>query len=475
MQKMELRFSVKPGSRQVICILPGVGRRARAGFTKNHRIFRILAPLVLCAAINSRPAARSIYAAAGEANTGPGAANVQGAGFSTPDPKAQELIDQVASALRKARTFKASVAFRRQDVVAGKPWGDEPEFGAAEVLQFEQPNIFSFGHSYFSDGKEMGINGEELLVGPAPARLEDPLPCGNYPLQGYPGLVRARDFTDTARNNAAKLRYKGLKFAEGQQYRVLEADGPAETVRWYIGPDSLVHFISIDARMWGGTGYHDEIRVTNIVLDSPIDTAACRAGPHNTKKTFAEARQQSLPGFLPLGATAPNFKVQRVGAPYDPSRPEQVESEVELSKVIASHKATLLFFWMQRCGSCYFELPILQQLHRERAHQGVAVLAIHIDMPPGPYDNNDLLNQLQVEKRWDQWGADALSDFIHTAKYTFRMLYDPKDKVKPLFYDSKLPTVFGASVLFDQNGRAVWRGVPELGCIDSALERLGIQ
>lgn len=375
------------------------------------------------------------------------------------EPGARKLIDRVDAALRRVKTLSCRVAFRRQDVWFGRRIGPANSFGAPELLQYEAPNKFSYGHSYFCDGIVMGINGETLLTEPAPLSLDGPMPQGgeNVLRRFHVGVLRARDFAETARENAAVLRVAGAGNANGQECDVLEADGPAMTVRWFIArSDAMVYRIEVDARMWGGTGYRDELAISQLSLNGGVDESLFHAGPH---KTEAPMHAQVINDMLPIGASAPNLQLVRVGGPFDPAHPN-VET-VKLTDVFRTHKATLLFLWSQRCGSCYFDLPVLQQVYKEFANKGVAVLAVHSDMP-GPYNNNDLLVQLQYERRWRQWGADALSQFMHEQGYSFTMLYDPESKaMSALFPESKTRT-WGVAVLIDANGNIVWHGVPNL-------------
>jgi len=59
--------------------------------------------------------------------------------------------------------------------------------------------------------------------------------------------------------------------------------------------------------------------------------------------------------------------------------------------------ATVLNFWATWCGPCRLELPELQKLYNELGGKGVVLLAVDVDLPTMP-DEEDVAQQLAVAK-----------------------------------------------------------------------------
>lgn len=91
-------------------------------------------------------------------------------------------------------------------------------------------------------------------------------------------------------------------------------------------------------------------------------------------------------------------------------------------------KVLILNFWASWCAECRSEMPDLEQLHREFAPQGLAVIGLNA-----------------------REGAEAVRRFARDMGLTFPLVLDPGGRIKALFGVIALPTTF----VVGRDGRAV--------------------
>jgi peroxiredoxin len=94
-------------------------------------------------------------------------------------------------------------------------------------------------------------------------------------------------------------------------------------------------------------------------------------------------------------------------------------------------RLVLLTFWATWCLPCVEEMPGLERLHREFSGQGLAILAVSIDVQ----------------------GAEVVAPFWRKTGHTYSVLLDPRQHVATRYGAWALPTAF----LIDRAGRVVAR------------------
>ena len=134
---------------------------------------------------------------------------------------------------------------------------------------------------------------------------------------------------------------------------------------------------------------------------------------------------------------------------------------VDLRKLLGS--ATVLNFWATWCGPCRLELPELQKLYNEFGGKGLVVLAVDLDLPAAP-EEEDVARQLALAK-------PRLEDFFKRSGITLPVyLVDGKTQVG--LDIEQIPL----SVLLDRNGGVVriYPGYSAESVVDLRRQVLGI-
>jgi thiol-disulfide isomerase/thioredoxin len=124
------------------------------------------------------------------------------------------------------------------------------------------------------------------------------------------------------------------------------------------------------------------------------------------------------PSFVGPGAQAPDFAAVTVA-----------DSGIGAPKGIGAYhgKPVLLNIWATWCAPCREEMPRIEQLHKELAGSGLAVVAISIDNPGM---------------------ADAIREFRREMNLTFEILYDESGKIRDDYQTVGVPETF----LIDRQG-----------------------
>jgi cytochrome c biogenesis protein CcmG, thiol:disulfide interchange protein DsbE len=96
----------------------------------------------------------------------------------------------------------------------------------------------------------------------------------------------------------------------------------------------------------------------------------------------------------------------------------------------------LLNIWATWCAPCVYEMPALQRLHEELAEEGLRVVAVSVDAPPG------------VINAFGQGGGNV-EEFRDRFGLTFKILHDPSGRIQSRYQVNGLPTTF----IIDREGR----------------------
>ena len=110
----------------------------------------------------------------------------------------------------------------------------------------------------------------------------------------------------------------------------------------------------------------------------------------------------------------------------------------------------ILNFWASWCAECRPEMPVLEQLHREFAPRGLAVVGVNA-----------------------REGTEAVRRYAQELGLTFPLVLDPGGKIKALYGVIGLPTTF----VVGRDGRAValaigpreWASAPARAIIHALL------
>lgn len=88
-------------------------------------------------------------------------------------------------------------------------------------------------------------------------------------------------------------------------------------------------------------------------------------GCQNPGDLAAQAAQQGPGGAVGTGDTAVDFVAPLLDG-----------SSVQLSNLRG--RPVLLYFWATWCGSCGFDMPIIDSLHQQEADTGLVILAVNV-------------------------------------------------------------------------------------------------
>ena len=99
-------------------------------------------------------------------------------------------------------------------------------------------------------------------------------------------------------------------------------------------------------------------------------------------------------------------------------------------------KVVLLNVWATWCAPCRVEMPALQRLHEQLRAEGLEVVAVSVDTPPGMLSPTG------------QFGGDVKA-YVDAMELSFTVLHDPARSIEELFLVQGLPTTF----IIDKQGR----------------------
>ncbi len=99
-------------------------------------------------------------------------------------------------------------------------------------------------------------------------------------------------------------------------------------------------------------------------------------------------------------------------------------------------KVVVLNVWATWCRPCRVEMPALERLHQQLRAEGLEVVAVSVDTPPG------LLSPM------GQFGGDVKA-YVDAMGLSFTVLHDPARGIEDLFLVQGLPT----TIIIDKDGR----------------------
>ena len=96
----------------------------------------------------------------------------------------------------------------------------------------------------------------------------------------------------------------------------------------------------------------------------------------------------------------------------------------------------LLNIWATWCRPCVVEMPALQRLHEELHDDGLRIVAVSVDAPPG------------LIGAFGQPGG-SVREFVDELGLTFTILHDPSGRIESRYQVNGLPTTY----IIDRAGR----------------------
>ena len=99
-------------------------------------------------------------------------------------------------------------------------------------------------------------------------------------------------------------------------------------------------------------------------------------------------------------------------------------------------KVVVLNVWATWCAPCRVEMPALERLHEALGDEGLEIVAVSVDTPPGMLSPTG------------QFGGDVKA-YVDAMGLTFTVLHDPERSIEERFLVQGLPTTF----IIDKDGR----------------------
>jgi thiol-disulfide isomerase/thioredoxin len=104
-------------------------------------------------------------------------------------------------------------------------------------------------------------------------------------------------------------------------------------------------------------------------------------------------------------------------APPAIDMPDQAGKKVDLNEL--KGKVVLVDFWASWCGPCKQEMPVLEELHKKYAKQGLVIIGVNID-------NN----------------AKKMNNFLRGTPASFRIVHDRKLAVAAKYEPETMPSSY---------------------------------
>lgn len=104
-------------------------------------------------------------------------------------------------------------------------------------------------------------------------------------------------------------------------------------------------------------------------------------------------------------------------APPAIDMPDQAGKKVDLNEL--KGKVVLVDFWASWCGPCKQEMPVLEELHKKYAKEGLVIVGINIDNNPKKMNN-----------------------FLRGTPVTFRIIHDRKLNVASKYEPETMPSSY---------------------------------
>jgi thiol-disulfide isomerase/thioredoxin len=104
-------------------------------------------------------------------------------------------------------------------------------------------------------------------------------------------------------------------------------------------------------------------------------------------------------------------------APPPIDMPDQAGKKVDLNEL--GGKVVLVDFWASWCGPCKQEMPILEELHKKYAKQGLVIVGVNIDH-----------------------NAKKMNSFLKSVPVSFRIVHDRKLVVASKYEPATMPSSY---------------------------------
>ena len=97
--------------------------------------------------------------------------------------------------------------------------------------------------------------------------------------------------------------------------------------------------------------------------------------------------------------------------------PDRTGKKVDLEELRGS--VVVVDFWASWCGPCRQEMPVLEELHKEYAKQGLVIVGVNIDNNP-----------------------KKMNSFLKGTPVSFRIVHDPKLEVASKYEPETMPSSY---------------------------------
>jgi len=298
------------------------------------------------------------------------------------DSRAADLITQLKSAYSKLTALETAGKASGHFDVAGQKKQQEQEFSGS----FTAPNKFRHESK---EGVVLGSTGEKLYIflpaenvysstDASKERLANvPLPIANMLFGENPSLLMAISQEPLRFIDGFSARRMEDVTLDGKAYAALRVDRDSDDLTFLVDPSNhLLRRVTMDLRKTIAQRGAPDIKLAEFIVDyaSVIPDGAPKA------EQYAWAPPQGARDAA--AAAAPNAgrsfdaKTQLVGKPApDFTLKDLAGNDVKLADTKGS--VTLLDFWATWCPPCVEGMPNLERIHKERAKEGIRVIAIN--------------------------------------------------------------------------------------------------
>jgi peroxiredoxin len=349
------------------------------------------------------------------------------------DQKGDALLKQLVATTRATQSISADLMVRERSGAHTWIWRGEvalkrPNLAQVHLEHKPLPRLRGSVVRLISDGKRIywweTPTHKDVRTWPT-----DPRGGNIDPLYGaFPVLFFYGQFDNLFGPNAPiTSRYVGQKKVDEKRFEVVDVTDRRETsrtIRFYIGPDNLLHRTV-------GTVKRDEEEhtyegiLTRIQTGERLPAAYFRFRLPEGMTLYREPTQQETEdALLPMGTPAPQFTLAQLTG-----------GTLALSDALKNRKALLINFWYYGCGACREEFPHLQKLYGELKDQGFSVISIN---------------------RGDS--VATINKYVREGGFTFPIVISRKSATNSVL-DQYHVQAYPTNYLVDVNGEVVYRSV----------------
>jgi peroxiredoxin/outer membrane lipoprotein-sorting protein len=385
------------------------------------------------------------------------------------EPTAHAQYEKLVSTLKEAKSFSYVSQYRWEangqelSHASYQMWLKKPGYARMEVFRDEEPQGTLVG-----DGKQFWIfwNGDRPMFGSesqedyektrSKVYLRDPRPAERNSLAHMAAKMGCMSMLilqpSIFHGNMGSLephldgvRSRGTEDVAGEPCDVIEVGymkGQRSKQYWLAKSDHLPRKLKETVRVATGDIVTDEVW-TEVTLNGDIADEKFVWSPPADWKQWSEPKIED--GLLKPGTPAPLFDL--LGSEGNRVRLEDFRG-----------KTVWLVFWRLGCPPCRVEFPILEQLHKQYAEQGLVVLGVNCA------DDKEIADQFMAEC---SASFPNIVDSSETAKkVVFEKYQKPGASAVPLNY------------LIDNEGKVLraWYGYDkDDAALKQILESLGFK